>query len=701
MAKIRIYELAKELDIPSKRIIQLLAGIGVEVKNHMSTIDEDKALKIKAHLKGEERVVDDKIAKTETKLVTESKAKNDIIKKSTESTLKTKKETKKEKIMSRKEKKAEKEAQKKLEKNKSKKVIIEGQVSPKSLAEIIGVDVSNIMTRLVDLGVMSTINENLDVDIINLLTEEFGVDLELREDLQEKELLSSQEEDDPKQLKNRPPVVTVLGHVDHGKTSLLDAVREANVTAKEAGGITQHIGAYQATINSKKITFLDTPGHEAFTAMRARGAKATDIVILVVAADDGVMPQTIEAINHAKAAEVPIIVAVNKMDKENANPDKAKQQLAEYDLIPEEWGGDTIFVHVSALKKEGLDDLLEMVLLVSEMAELKANPSKKAQGTVIEAKLDKGRGAVATVLITDGTLHIGDPIICGSISGKVRAMADDKGKRIKKAGPASPVEVLGLSDIPDAGDMLQVVDDEKLARQIAEKRSEKRREFELKKNQKVTLEEFFTKIQEGEAKDLNIIIKADVRGSVEALRESLLKLDTDNVKLNVIHSGVGAITESDVMLASASDAIIIGFNVRPSANVRKIAEKEEVEIRLYRVIYEAIEDIKKAMKGMLDPEFREEVLGQAEARQLFKVSKVGTIAGCYVLDGKITRQAQVRIIRDGVVVHEGLISSLKRFKDDTKEVQSGFECGIMLERYNDIQEGDIIEAFIMKKVEIE
>ncbi|MCR3922475.1 MAG: translation initiation factor IF-2, partial [Firmicutes bacterium] len=479
---------------------------------------------------------------------------------------------------------------------------------------------------------------------------------------------------------------------------LLDAIREANVTAHEAGGITQHIGAYQASYQGKKIVFLDTPGHAAFTAMRARGAQVTDIAIIVVAADDGVMPQTVEAINHVKAADVPIIIAINKIDRENANPERVKQQLTEYGLVAEEWGGETIMVEVSAIQKTGLETMMEMILLVSELAELKANPDKPALGTVIEAKLDKGRGSVATVLIRDGSLQVGDSIICGTIHGKVRAMVDDKGKRIKKAGPSMPVEILGLADVPEAGDDLQVVSDDKVARQIAEKRADKRREVELNKSVKVSLEDLFEQIQQGEVKDLNIIIKTDVQGSYEALRESLVKLVSEEVRIQVIHGGVGAVAESDVMLASASNALIIGFNVRPEVNARKMADRENVEIRLYRVIYEAIEDVQAAMKGMLAPQFKEVILGQAEVRNLFKVSRLGTIAGAHVMEGKITRNADIRIIRDSVVIHEGKMETLKRFKDDAREVLAGYDCGVLMEKFHDYKEGDIIEAYTMQQV---
>jgi translation initiation factor IF-2 len=489
-----------------------------------------------------------------------------------------------------------------------------------------------------------------------------------------------------------------MGHVDHGKTSLLDAVRETNVIATEAGGITQHIGAYTVNIGDKKIAFLDTPGHEAFTAMRARGAKVTDIAILVVAADDGVMPQTVEAINHVKAANVAIIVAINKIDKPGANPDKVKQELTEFGLLAEDWGGDTIMVPVSAKKKEGIDNLLEMILLVAEMQELKANPNKKGTGTVIEAELDKGKGPVATVLIQDGCLNIGDFFIAGNTYGKVRGMIDDKGKRLKKAGPSTPIEIQGLDEVPDAGDLFIVVDDEKTAKTISEKRKEKQRLTQIQSKQTVTLEELFSQIQEGKVKDLNLIVKADVQGSVEAVKQSLAKLSNEEVKVRTIHGGVGAITESDVMLASASNAIIIGFNVRPQPAAVALAERDKVNIRLYRVIYNAIEDVEAAMKGMLEPEYKEVVLGHAEVRATFKASSIGTIAGCYVTDGKLNRNNDIRIIRDSIVVYEGKLASLKRFKDDVKEVNTGYECGLNIDRFNDIKEGDVIESYTIEAV---
>ncbi|HHV71469.1 MAG TPA: translation initiation factor IF-2, partial [Clostridia bacterium] len=557
---------------------------------------------------------------------------------------------------------------------------------------------TELIKDLMGLGIMASLTQEIDFDAMDVLAKKYGYELDLEQSFEEENLDVTEEEDDPQNLKPRACVVTVMGHVDHGKTSLLDAIRKTNVTAKEAGGITQHIGAYQVNVNGKKIVFLDTPGHEAFTAMRARGAQVTDIAVLVVAADDGVMPQTVEAINHAKAAKVPIIVAINKIDKPTANPERVKQELTEYGLIPEEWGGDTICVPVSATQKTGLDNLLEMILLVAEMLELKANPQKPAKGVVIEAKLDKGRGPVATVLVQEGTLKVGDPIVAGHISGKVRAMNNDKGQQIKEAGPSTPVEVLGLTDVPQAGDVLQVFKDEKIARQIAEKRKLEKRNAELQRKPKVSLDDLFKQIQAGEVKELNIIIKADVQGSAEALRQSVEQLTTNEVKVNVIHSGVGGISENDVLLASASNAIIIGFNVRPDNNARNFAKKENVDIRTYRIIYEVIDDIKKAIIGLLEPEYREVVIGRAEVREIFKVSKVGTIAGCYVLDGKVTRNAKIRVIRDNKVIYEGRLESLKRFKDDVKEVLSGFECGMNIERFNDLKEGDIIEAYVEEVV---
>lgn len=571
-------------------------------------------------------------------------------------------------------------------------------VSIKELAEKMSKPAAEIIKRLFMLNIMATINQELDFETASLIADDFGIQVEKIIDKSSEEVLLKEEEDRAEDLKARPPIVTIMGHVDHGKTSLLDAIRETNVIATEAGGITQHIGAYNVTIAGKKIAFLDTPGHEAFTAMRARGANVTDIAILVVAADDGVMPQTAEAINHAKAANVTIIVAINKIDKPGANPDRVKQELTEYGLLSEDWGGETIMVPVSAKKKEGIDTLLEMILLSSEMLELKANPNKKAKGTVIEAQLDKGRGPIATILVQEGTLNIGDAFVVGHTSGRIRAMVDEKGKRLKKAGPSTPVEIIGLSEVPDAGDIFVVMDDEKDARQIAEKRKDKQKQEQQKSTMKVSLEDIFSQIQEGKMKELNIIVKADVQGSVEAVKQSLQKLSNEEVKVKTIHGGVGAISESDVMLASASSAIIIGFNVRPQPAAAELAEKDDVDIRLYRVIYNAIDDIEAAMKGMLEPEYKEVVLGHAEIRTIFKVSNVGTIAGCMVTDGKVTRNSSVRLVRNGIVVHEGTLASLKRFKDDAKEVNAGYECGLNLDKYNNIEEGDIIESFIIEAV---
>lgn len=568
-------------------------------------------------------------------------------------------------------------------------------INVKDFANLIKREVNEVIKALFMLGVMVTINQDIDFETAELVGAEFDVEvvpLPPEEDPTE----IPEVEDDPAKRVPRPPVITVMGHVDHGKTSLLDAIRKSNVTSREAGGITQHIGAYQVNYQGKKIVFLDTPGHEAFTAMRARGAQVTDVAILVVAADDGVMPQTIEAINHAKAANVPIIVAINKMDRPGANPDHVKQQLAEHELIPEDWGGDTIMVPVSAHQKTGIPELLEMILLVAEMQELKANPNMPAHGTIIEAQLDKGRGPVATVLVQRGTLSIGDTIIAGTAYGKVRAMINDRGEKVKKALPSTPVEVLGLNEVPMAGDILDSTD-EKTARSVAEKRLAKRRSEEMQQNAKVSLDDIFQRIQEGELKELNIVVKADVQGTIEALKSSLSNIKNEEVKVVVVHSGVGSITESDVMLASAANALIIGFNVRPDANARKAAETEKVDVRTYRVIYDAINDVEAAIKGMLAPKFKEVIQGRVEVRQLITISKL-LIAGCYVLEGKVTNSSKVRLVRDGIVIHEGEIDSLRRFKDDVKEVVAGFECGITLDKFRDIKEGDIFEVYSMEEV---
>lgn len=590
-------------------------------------------------------------------------------------------------------KKAEKAPEpKKPEKKTPEKIEISGDLTVGELAKKLNKEPAEIIKKLMALGILATINQTVDKDAIYLICEEYGVQVEEKVVIDELNFETIEEVDDPADLVERPPVVTIMGHVDHGKTTLLDAIRHANVAAQEAGGITQHIGAYQVEVNGKKITFLDTPGHEAFTAMRARGAKVTDITVLVVAADDGVMPQTVEAINHAKAAGVPIIVAVNKIDNPEANPDRVKQELTEHGLVPEEWGGDTIFVPISALKKQGIDELLEMILLVAEMQELKANPNKRARGTVIEAKLDRGRGPVATVLVQHGTLRVGDPIVVGNTYGRVRAMTNERGERLKEAGPSTPVEITGLNDVPSAGDAFMVFEDERKAREIGEARAERAREAERQASAKVNLDDLFKKIQEGDIKEINVIIKADVQGSVEALKGALGKMDVQGVRVNVIHAAVGAITESDVNLAAASNAIIIGFNVRPEPSARSAAEREKVDIRLHRIIYEVIDEIEAAMKGLLEPEYREVLVGRAEVRQVFKISKVGTVAGCYVTEGKVVRDGIARLVRDGVVIYEGKLESLKRFKDDVREVAQGYECGLTLENFQDIKEGDVIEV---------
>ena len=572
-------------------------------------------------------------------------------------------------------------------------------ITVKDLSEKIGKPVAELIKKLFMLGIMATINNEIDFDTAQLVCSDYGIELEQKLAASAEDALEAEDiEDSEDALVTRPPVVTVMGHVDHGKTSLLDYIRSTKVTAGEAGGITQHIGAYTVKVKDRQITFLDTPGHEAFTAMRARGAQATDIAILVVAADDGVMPQTIEAINHAKAAGVQTIVAINKMDKPTADPERIRTELTKYDLVCEEWGGDTMMVPVSAKTGMGIDDLLESVLVLADVQDYKANPDRKARGIIIEARLDKGRGPVANVLIKNGTLRQGDTIVAGTAYGRVRAMVNDKGERIKEAGPSTPVEVIGFNDVPEAGDIVSAVDDDSLSRRVAEERKDKARAALIKAQTKTTLDDLFSQISEGNLKELNIIIKADVQGSVEAVKQSIEKLSNEEVKVKAIHGGVGAITETDVMLASASNAIIVGFNVRHDNTVRDLAEKEKVDIRLYRVIYDAIEDIEAAMKGMLAPKFKENVLGRCVVRQTFKVSGVGTIAGSYVTDGKIQRNAQIRLLRDNIVIHEGKIDSLKRFKDDAKEVAQGYECGIGIENYNDVKVGDEMECFVMEEV---
>lgn len=690
LAKVRIYELAKELDVTTKYLINiLLVEFDIKVKNHMSVIDEEDAELLKELLSN-----------------SDSKAKmgaNDIANEYEEfedtDAIKAAKKKKNKRNPDSSAQTQSKEDDMEDEDDDSNVIeLVENEITVGELAEKLGESATDVIKQLMFCGVMAGINQNIDFNTAEKVGEKFNVSI-VKKSIDEDEKLKDQEEDDEDSDSiKRSPIVTVMGHVDHGKTSLLDAIKQTRVTASEAGGITQHVAAYTVKIKGEKITFLDTPGHAAFTAMRARGAQVTDVVILVVAADDGIMPQTVEAINHCKAAGVEIIVAINKIDKPAANIDKVKQELTEYNLIPEDWGGSTICVPVSAHTKEGIDTLLEMVLLTSEILELKANPERKARGTVIEAELDKGKGAIATLIVQNGTLHVGDSIVVGTSYGRIRAMLDDTGKNIKKAGPSTPIAVLGLSEVPEAGDKFVVMKDEKTARNTAENRRQNMREQRLMKSHKVSLEDLYKQIQEGSIKELSLVVKADVQGSVEALSQSLEKLSTDNVKVRVIHGATGAITEADVILASASNAIILGFNVRPDANAVSLADKDEVDIKTYRVIYDAIDDVKDAMVGLLDPEFKEVILGSCEIRQVYKISNIGTIAGCYVLNGKLTRNCSVRIVRDGIVIFESTLASLKRFKDDVKEVNSGYECGLSIEKFNDIKEGDIVEAFTMEEI---
>ncbi|MEF2900213.1 MAG: translation initiation factor IF-2 [Terrisporobacter sp.] len=642
MKKTRVYQIAEEVGMSNKDILAKIKELGIEVENEKSELEEDDVELILDLIKEEDS-------------------------------------------------------------GDSNTITVEGALTVQQLAESLGKPATEVIMKLMKMGTMASLNQEVSFEVASQVASEYGFTLEVggQEENSEEEIeaLMEIEEDREEDLKPRPPVVTVMGHVDHGKTSLLDAIRSTHVTNSEAGGITQHIGASEVSINGQKIVFLDTPGHEAFTAMRARGAQVTDIAILVVAADDGIMPQTIEAINHAKAAGVPLIVAINKIDKPSANPDKVKQELSEQGLLVEDWGGDVIAVPVSARQKTGIDTLLEMILLVAEMEELKANPDKRALGTVVEAELDKGRGPVATVLVQGGTLKVGDPIVCGLASGKVRAMINSKGKRVKTAGPSTAVEILGLSEVPQGGDQFVAVPSDKVARNIAEKRQQIAREEMLKANQRMSLDQFFDQMNEGQVKDLNVIIKADVQGSVQAVKQSFEKLSNDEVGVRVIHGGVGAINESDVTLAAASNAIIIGFNVRPVPSAESLAEKESVDVRSYTIIYKAIEDIQAAMSGMLDPEYRDEDTGKAEIREVYKISGVGTVSGCYVTSGKIYRNGKVRIVRDGIIIHEGEIQALKRFKDDVKEVNNGYECGMSFVNYNDIKVGDIVEAYITKEIE--
>jgi len=754
----RVHEISKDINVSSKDLIALLESYGVTVKNHMTVLEnreidiifttylnkydrgdtiEEYYASVKAEKQAENAKSDSKKdqkaeaevvsqveaeitaesleIKTEpTRTVVDTRQNNvDLDKLDTEKIEQLVdvdkvegKQAKKQKIkkggqakkqekdftnVSKKKKNEEKEKE-------VKNVLVPDEISVGEFSERMGVPATTIVKKLFELGIMATVSQNIDFDTAALIGEDLGYTVEKEIIITDEDRLFNDVEDKEEDLEPRSPVVVVMGHVDHGKTSLLDAIRNTNVIAKEAGGITQHIGAYRVRVNDKKVTFLDTPGHEAFTAMRMRGAQVTDVAILVVAADDGIMPQTIEAINHAKAAGVTIIVAINKMDKESANPDRIKQELTEYDLVPEEWGGSTICVPISAKFNQNIDDLLEMVTLVADMKELKANPNRNAKGTVIEARLDKGRGPVATVLVQNGTLRTGDIIVAGTSVGRVRAMVDDRGNTVKKAGPSVPVEIIGLNEVPEGGDTFYAVDDERKARAVVEKRKEKQKEEAIQARTAVSLDDLFNQIQQGDVKDLNIIVKADVQGSVEAVKQSLSKLSNEEVRVNCIHGGVGGVTESDVMLAAASNAIIVGFNVRPAGGAMESAKANDVDVRLYRVIYHAIEEIEAAMKGMLAPKFRENLLGHAEVRDVFKVSGVGAIAGGYVLDGKISRNSQVRIVRDSIIIHEGVLSSLRRFKDDVKEVAAGYECGIGVENYNDIKEGDVIESFIMEEI---
>ncbi len=700
MKKMRIYEYAKEKNVASKEVITKLKEKGFEVSNHMSVLDSKMLESLEGKSESNESTkkedTNEKIQHNPSRAANQKNSQNQQQKKGN---MNNKKKPQKGHQNKGHQQQAKQNQQSKAPKPLPEKITYQESLTVGELAAKIHKEPSEIIKKLMFLGVMATINQDLDKDTIELIAGDYGVEVEEEIVIDETDFESIIDEDKEEDLEERPPVVTIMGHVDHGKTTLLDSIRHTKVTEGEAGGITQHIGAYQVESNGKKVTFLDTPGHAAFTTMRARGAQVTDITILVVAADDGVMPQTKEAISHAKAAGVPIIVAVNKIDKESANPDRVMQELTEYELVPEAWGGDTIFVNVSALEGTGIDELLEMILLVSEVEELKANPNKLGRGTVIEAELDKGRGAVATLLVQAGTLKVGDPIVVGSAFGRVRAMVNDLGRRVKQVGPSTPVEITGLNEVPLAGDQFQAFEDERKARQIGEVRMSRQREANLASSSKVSLDDLFDQIQQGEVKEINIIIKADVQGSVEAMRGSLEKIEVDGVKVKIIHTGVGAINEYDVMLASASNAIVIGFNVRPDVNAKRTADSEKVDVRLHRVIYNAIDEIEAAMKGLLDPEYEEKVIGQVEVRTTFKVSKVGTIAGSYVTDGKVTRDSTVRLIRDGIVIYEGQINALKRFKDDAKEVSAGYECGITLENFNDIKEGDVIEAYVMQEIE--
>jgi translation initiation factor IF-2 len=760
MSKIRVYELAKRLGVTNKIILNKLAKLGMEGKTHFSSIDIDliktiedtllkKSVKPLATPPSDKKIIEEKAAEPLIETLPEEhlpatplEEEKPVIQEQIAPVLpeeeeelkipdRFKKEIETEKMEKFKTKpgmqrafqtikkiepkrwhdqrpikrpgrarifkKEEKKPPIQLVVPRKKTLKLTEGTTVKEFAELISIKLSDVIKKFIELGYMPTINQPVDSDAALLVADSFGIKLELLP-IEEDTVITEAPEDLSKLLP-RSPVVTIMGHVDHGKTSLLDAIRETKVTETEAGGITQHIGAYKVKLKGKDIVFLDTPGHEAFTSMRARGAKVTDIVVLVIAADDGVMPQTVEAINHAKAANVPIVVALNKIDKPEANPSKVRNELAEHDIIPEEWSGQNIFVEVSAKKRIGIETLLEMILLQAEVMELKANPDKNARGTIIEAKLDRGRGPIATVLVQAGTLRIGDAFLAGTHAGKVRALIDDSGKRIMEAAPSTPVEVIGFQEVPSAGDIFTVVEDEKRARQVAFARQQKERFTEIAKRKKLTLDELYAKIKDGEIRELNLIIKGDVQGSVEAIKDALENITHPQVKVRVIHSSVGGINESDVMLAAASSAIVIGFSVRPELKASQVAEKEGVDIRLYTVIYEAIEDVKKALEGLLEPTLKEKILGRAEVRQIFPISRIGTIAGCYVLDGSISRSCDgIRVIRNNIVVYDGKIESLKRFKEDVKEVQTGYECGILIENFNDVKVGDMLEDYIIEKI---
>ncbi|OXZ41136.1 translation initiation factor IF-2 [Finegoldia magna] len=762
MEKIRVYELAKQLNVSTKDLMSKLKDNKIEVKSHMSTLDKDQIAKVKSFYEKQKKVQtsqnnsksndeNKKITNKNTEKTTEkistvdsNKQNNsnkrfkpkhprnndeesvshfDKIKHKNKSEMNEKRDLndkkKNKNFKNTKNKNSNNNKNSKNNKNNKnndhnrkgeaikhetkepKKFIIQPHITVKDLSEKISVSISELIMKLMELGIMANQNQEIDFDTASLVAGEFDVIVEQDEveDFDDDDVFNLDFEDKKEDLKERPPVITVMGHVDHGKTSILDRIRNSRVAGREAGGITQHIGAYTIRVNDKKIVFLDTPGHEAFTAMRSRGAQVTDVSILVVAADDGVMPQTIEAINHSKAAGVPIIVAINKIDKENANIERVKTELAENGLVPEDWGGDTVLVPVSARTGEGIDDLLEMILMVAEMEELKANPNRLAVGTVIEAQLDKGRGPTATILVQKGTLKHSDMVFSGQASGRIRAMFNDQGKQVKKAGPSTPVLILGLNEVPEAGDMIYAVKDEKEARNYAQKIKDHNREEQIKSSSTMNLDELFGKISDGETKDLNIIIKTDVKGTIDAIKQSLIKLSNEEVKVNIIHGAVGGITESDVNLASASSAIIIGFNVRPTQVAMDMAKNESIEIRTYRVIYDAIEDVKNAITGMLKPQYQEEVLGRATVRDTFKVPGVGTVAGVYVNTGKVTRNATVRLLRDEILIFEGPVSSLKRYKDDVKELTQGYEGGMGLENYNDIKPGDVLEAYVLNEVQ--